>query len=41
MQIAKEFKGAMLFNGGLNGVQVALVGAGTEGKCVLPEVKLA
>ena len=38
---AKDFKDAMLSNGGLNGVRVALVDAATEGKCVLPQVKLA
>ena len=38
---AKDFRDAMLSNGGLNGVRVALVDAGTEGKCVLPQVKLA
>ena len=41
VQNAKDFKDAMLCNGGLNGVRVALVDAGTEGKCVLPQVKLA
>ena len=38
---AKDFRDAMLSNGGLNGVRVALVDTGTEGKCVLPQVKLA
>ena len=41
MQNAKDFRDAMLSNGGLNGVRVALVNASTEGKCVLPHVKLA
>ena len=41
VQNAKDFKGAMLSNGGLNGVRVALVDVVTEGKCVLPQVKLA
>ena len=41
MKNAKDFRDAMLSNGGLNGVRVALVDAGTEGKCVLPQVKLA
>ena len=41
VQNAKDFKDAMLSNGGLHGVRVALVDASTEGKCVLPQVKLA
>ena len=41
VQNAKDFKDAMLSNGGLNGVRVTLVDAGTERKCVLPQVKLA
>ena len=41
MQNAKDFKDAMLSNGDLNGVWVTLVDAGTEGKCVLPQVNLA
>lgn len=41
MQNAKDFRVAMLSDGGLNGVRVALVDASTEGKCVLPQVKLA
>lgn len=41
VQNAKDFKEAVLSNGGLNGVRVALVDVGTEGKCVLPQVKLA
>ena len=35
---AKDYIVAILSNGGL---RVALVDAGTEGKCVLPQVKLA
>jgi len=36
VQNAKDFKGAILSIGGLNGVRVALVDAATEEKCVLP-----
>ena len=41
MQNSKDFRDAMLSNGGLNGVRVALVDASTKGKCVLPHVKFA
>lgn len=40
VQNAKDFKDAMLSNGGLNGVRAALVDPGTEGKCFVPQVKL-
>lgn len=41
VQNAKDFRDAMLSNGGLNGVRVVLVDAGPEGECIVPEVKLA
>ena len=40
VQNASEFKEAVSSNGGINGVRVVLVDAGTEGKCVIPQVKL-
>ena len=40
VQNSSEFKVAILSNGGINGVRVVLVDAGTEGKCVIPQVKL-
>ena len=40
VQNAKDFKDVMLSSGGLSGVRVALVDAGTEGRCILPQVKL-
>lgn len=40
VQNAKDFKDAVLSSGGLSGVRVALVDAGTERRCILPQVKL-
>lgn len=41
VQNAKDFKDAMVSNGGLNGVRVVLVDAGDDGKSILPQVKIA
>ena len=41
VQKAKDFMDAMLSNGGLGGIRASLVDVGTEGKCILPQVKVA
>lgn len=41
VQNCKDLKEVMLSGGGINSVRVALVDAGSEGKCVIPQIKLA